>query len=113
MRRLALRLPTGLQTDKDTVLLFHEGGVSKFQHLNNPIYYGKRTFPTSSPAGRIWVLVDSTCLFEPAPIFCTCGGPFFVVGAVSSCQKRQYWTTKVLAEPFYMKTWPFAEALQL
>jgi len=113
MLRLALRLPTGLQTEETTVLLFHEGGVSEFQHIDDPSYF-EGLFPTSGPAGRIWILVDSNDrLFKPAPIFRMCGGPFFVVEAVSACQKRKDWTTRLLADLWYMKIWSFAEVLQL
>jgi len=45
MLRLALGLPTGLQTDQDNAILFHEGGVSKFQHLNEPSHYEGLRFP--------------------------------------------------------------------
>jgi len=114
MERLALGLPTALQTERNVALLFHDGGVTKFQNLDDPIHCEGSRFPTSSPAGRIWVLVDSNQrLFEPVPIFLMRGGPFFVVEAASPCEERLDWANKVLAELFHMETWSFTEVLQL
>ena len=107
MRRLALKLPTVLQTGKNIAILFHEGGVSQF--LNPDVPNPSLGLRSLSRSARIWVLVDSNQqVSNPALIFCN-RGPFFVVEAKSpprQCPKENTFST------FYMKTWTFPEVLQ-
>jgi hypothetical protein len=109
IRRLAFRLPTALQIDRGEAILFHEGGTSIFQDLQDVVPYLALAF--ENPRSRIWVLVDSNdSLEKPAAVFCK-GQPFFVVEAASR-PSRFEWAKKVRSTNFYMKTWTLSELLQ-
>ena len=111
MLRLSLELPTVLQVQEGSAILFHQGGVSKFRHLNTSEPYEDLHSSSGGP-GRIWALIDANeSLAEPAPIFRS-STPFFVVEAASSRPKRFEWARKMNFRSFYMKTWAFSEVLQ-
>ena len=108
MRRLALRLPTVLQVNEHRAILFHEGGTSQFLDPEDTEAYTGLKF--NEPSSRIWVLVDSNQVSEPAPTFRT-GRAFFVIQATSRYQDSR-WARRVCFEYFYMKTWSLSEVLR-
>jgi hypothetical protein len=109
IRRLAFRLPTALQVERDKAILFHGGGTSIFNDLQDVVPYLELEF--ENDRSRIWVLVDSNKdLEKPAAVFCN-GLPFFVVEAASR-PSRFEWAKKGLFLKFYMKTWTLSELLQ-
>jgi len=92
-------------------LLFWEGGVLKFGRKATKIDYTTLE-GTDDPLSRIWVLVDSNQhLVHPSEPFSDCG-PFFVVVAVSPCN-RFHWSKKAISFSFFMKPWTFSEVLQV
>ena len=128
MRRLARGLPTALQINNDYAILFHEGGVSEFTYLDDPLSYGAlQSLSEGDPkqvevdAGRIggdpkrkvWALIDTNFhLLEPADIF-KCSRSFFVVDVKSSPSGSDpRWLNKVHVNFFYMKPWSLSEILQ-
>lgn len=111
LRRLSLQLPTILLYDPCGVVLFHEGGVSKFRSVDDRLFFAQWWFPPRSRA-RIWALVHSNNLLPlPAPAFLK-RGPFFVVEAASPSRDRFKWANRVSSERFYMKAWTFSEVLK-
>ncbi|KAF9647700.1 hypothetical protein BDM02DRAFT_3129593 [Thelephora ganbajun] len=107
MRRLALRLPTALQTTESYAILFHEGGVSPLT-LDNTVFYTRLPYPSN----RVWALVDlNPDLQEPANLF-KHPTPFFVVGAISPRSGDLTWLTTINHSNFYMKSWTVSEVLQ-
>lgn len=113
LRRLALKLPTVLQTKPTYVLLFDEDGVKEFtkpkdQAVYNPLGSGR------NGACRIWALVDLDSAQEfLEPALALQKGPFFVVAATSQHHKHSDWTKKVRIANFFMKPWSFTEVLQV
>ena len=111
MLRLSLELPTVLQVEAGSAILFHEGGVSQFRHLDMIEPYVDFESSSGGP-GRIWALIDANeNLAEPAPIFRS-NTPFFVVEAASPRPKRFEWARKSPYQMFYMKIWTFSEVLR-
>jgi len=110
LRRLALELPTALQTKPNCALLFYKNGVKEFTQLQRAPCYNQ--LASSDLLGRIWALVGSNQEpHKPAPIFRT--GPFFVVQTSSPHPPSCEWIWNVTHEAFYMKPWSFAEVLQV
>ena len=109
--RLALKLPTALQTKPNQALLFYEKGVQEFTQLQRaPPYHTLAS--ENDPLGRIWALVDSNQeLHKPASIFQM--GPFFVIQTSSPHPTHHEWIWRIRHESFYMKLWTFAEVLQV
>jgi hypothetical protein len=111
MRRLAQRLPTALQISKSYAVLFHNGGVSEFTHLEGHPEYDTLG-PSHKRSSRIWVLIDSNPrLLEPADIFLY-STPLFVVDAMSGRSGRLGWLKKIRRTDFYMRTWSMSEVIQ-
>jgi len=113
MRRLALGLPTLLQTHKDYAILFHEGGTSRLDDLDNPDAYNALKF--SRRAGdshkRIWAFINTGPLLpEPGEIFKN-PETFFVVTATHRSNSK--WFSKVDYTQFFMKPWSFSEIIQV
>jgi len=113
MRRIALGLPTILQTHKEYAILFHDGGISQLDDLDNPEAY--RALKFSWRAGdhhkRIWALVDTGPLLpEPANIF-KHPKTFFVVTATHYSDPD--WIERVDFREFFMKPWSFSEIIQV
>ena len=108
MRRLALKLPTVLQVNEHRAILFHEGGTSQFLDLEDTEAYAGLRF--DEPSSRIWVLIYSNQVSEPAPIF-HAGRSFFIIQAASR-YRDFHWARKVCFEYFCMKTWPLSEVLR-
>lgn len=112
MGRLALKLPTALQIHRSYAILFHEGGVSEFTHLEAHSDYGSLTHLSKRRSRRIWALIDlNPDLLEPASIFKR-PSPFFAVNAVPSRSDNLCWLKKISHDYFYMKPWSNSEALQ-
>ena len=110
MRRLAYRLPTVLQVDPDSVILFHEDGVSQLTRPGNDLPY--TPLFTFTAAERIWALVDmSPALQDPAAIL-KYDSPFFVVNASSPRSEDREWFWRVYHDMFYMNPWSISELLQ-
>ena len=111
MYRLAVGLPTVLQTRREHAILFHEGGVSVIDDLKNPEAYGALKFPRGSHQKRIWAIIDTGPLLpEPADIFMH-PGTFFVVNATSRFNLRE-WFGVVHFNRFFMEPWAFSEIIQ-
>lgn len=109
MRRLALQLPTILQIDIASAVLFHKKGVRELSSIHQIVPYALLGLPKPS---RIWALVDSNSgLFQPTGAF-TDWSPFFVVQTASPHKRRTGWHHKANSEYFYMKRWTFSEVLQ-
>ena len=113
MRRLALGLPTILQTHKGYAILFHEGGTFRFDDLDNPKVYNALEF--SRRAGdahkRIWAFIDTGPLLpEPGEMFKN-PETFFVVTATH--RSNPEWFGKVDYAEFFMKPWSFSEIIQV
>ena len=110
MRRLAYGLPTVLQVDPDSVILFHDKGVSQLTSTSTSLPYGPLFSP---PADRIWALVDTNPVSLPQPaIILMHRSPFFVVNEISPCSDRPEWFTRVNHDMFYMNLWSIPELLQ-
>ena len=110
MRRLAYGLPTVLQVDPDSVILFHDQGVSQLTSTSTSIPYGPLFSP---PADRILALVDTNPVSLPQPaIILMHRSPFFVVNTISPCSDRREWFTRVNHDMFYMNPWSVPELLQ-
>jgi len=111
VRRLALGLPTVLQTHKDRAILFNQGKVFQLDDLNDPEAYTSLEFPHTCHHKRIWVIVDTKLsLPEPAGIF-RFPGTFFVVNATFRSHFCE-WSDEVDTRWFYMKPWSFSEIIQ-
>lgn len=109
LRRLALKLPTALQTKPNCALLFYEHGVKEFTEIRASCY---NQLASGDLLGRIWALVGSNQeLHEPTSIFRK--GPFFVIQTSSPHPTSCKWIWNVTHEAFYMKPWSFAEVLQV
>ena len=112
IRRLGLQLPTALQINRSYAILFHQGGVFEFTHLDWHPGYDVLFFPPDARPSRIWALFDSNPLLpEPASIF-RYFSAFFVVDAAPPCSHYTDWLSKVGYEEFYMKTWTFSEVIK-
>ena len=107
MLRLSLELPTVLQVEAGSAILFHEGGISQFRHLNMIEPY----VDLKSSSGGLGSIDANDSLTEPASIFRR-KTPFFVVEAASSRPKCFEWARKMNSRSLYMKTWSFSEVLQ-
>jgi hypothetical protein len=111
LRRLALKLPTALQTKPNHALLFCEEGVKAFVEPDSPGAYAKFKPKAGDFQNRIWALVDSDQqVHRPALVFQQ--KAFFVVEASSPCPARHEWTDRIEPKFFYMKLWSFSEVLQ-
>ena len=100
VHRLAHELPTVLQINEDSVIPFHERGVSELTRRGNGHPYDPLCSP---PLGRIWALVDtSPALSEPAAVI-KHASPFFVVNAVPPRDEYTMWFSKVNYQVLYMK----------
>jgi len=109
MKRLALKLPTVLQTDASHVIFFHNTGVSEFEYLSNHPTFNALELTLPS---RLWALVDTnTHLSQPAGIFRS-GSLFFVVDAVSPGSEKFKWLNKIKHSRFYMSPWSILEVIQ-
>ena len=109
--RLALGLPTILQTRREHAILFHRGGASILDDLENPEAYGALKFPRGSHHKRIWALIDTGPLLpEPAGVF-KHPGTFFIVNVTSRSNLRE-WFYEVESATFFMRPWAFSEIIQ-
>ena len=111
VRRLCLGLPTELQVDRYSAVLFHADDTSRFQFLDNLIPHLELDHPPEG-LSRIWVLVNSNDdLAKSAAVFCK-DGPFFVVETVSPRQSQFEGARELAFGRFHMKTWSFSEVLR-
>jgi len=114
MRRLTLKLPTVLQINPDSAVLFHEGGVFELANLRDSFLYRNLSAFSNRwtrRERRIWAIVDlGPQLQEPTPIFKS-HSPFFVVNGMSP-RSKQEWQQKLHRLRFFMKPWSISEILQ-
>ena len=105
MGRLVLGLPTALQLDSGSPLLFHEGGVCRLLCPDRTLGSATSNF---TPPERIRALIDSN-KFTAAPARVSRSKVFFVVETFAFSLARFQWMDEPNSRRFFMKTWSFSE----
>ena len=110
LQRLALKLPTILQTGTEDPILFYKNGVKQLGQPNSGAAYAA-FLSWDHPFRRIWALVNADeDLFEPSRALRT--GPFFIVDSTPPHRPYFNWIINLRSKTFYMKPWSFSEVLQ-